>query len=161
VPAPARPKPQRAPALNRVLVATDFSATSDAAIPLAFSIMPASGGGAVHLVHVVPESPHPSTEPHDIFSANDAHSELRDGARKRVAELIPDPRAQSATHVHVLESNEVAEAICQAAERLDASVICLGTHGRSGLTQKLLGSVAQAVLQRTRRPVLLAHPPVS
>jgi len=162
VPAPARPKPQRAPELSRVLVATDFSATGDAAIPLAFSIIPGiSGGGAVHLVHVVPESPHPSTEPHDIFSANDAYPELREGARKRVAELISDPRAQNAAHVHVLESSEVAEAICQAAERLDASVICLGTHGRSGLSQKLLGSVAQGVLQRTRRPVLLAHPPVA
>jgi nucleotide-binding universal stress UspA family protein len=159
VPAPARPKAQRAPELARVLVASDFSPTGDAAIPLAFSIVPASG--AVHLVHVVPESPHPSTEPHDIFSANDTHAELREGAHKRVSELLPDSRARGAVHVHVLESNEVAEAICQAAERLDASVICLGTHGRSGLSQKLLGSVAQGVLQRTRRPVLLAHPPVA
>jgi nucleotide-binding universal stress UspA family protein len=162
VPAPARPKPERVPELTRVLVATDFSATGDAAIPLAFSISGAApASGAVHLVHVIPESPHPSTEPHDIFTPSSAHPELHEGARKRLSELIPDARAQGAVHVHVLESNEVAEAICQAAERLDASVICLGTHGRSGLSQKLLGSIAQGVLQRTQRPVLLARVPAS
>jgi nucleotide-binding universal stress UspA family protein len=142
-----------------VLVATDFSATADAALPLAISMLPASG--VLDVVHVVPEAPHASTEPHDIFSASDAHAELREGIQKRLSELVPERRMQTTARVHVLESHDVAAAICQAAERLDASVICLGTHGRTGLTQKLLGSVAQGVLQRTRRPVLLARAPTA
>jgi nucleotide-binding universal stress UspA family protein len=42
---------------------------------------------------------------------------------------------------------------------LDADLICLGTHGRSGLRKALLGSVSGAVLHATQRPVLLAHAP--
>jgi nucleotide-binding universal stress UspA family protein len=50
-----------------------------------------------------------------------------------------------------------AMAICQAAERLDVDIICLGTHGRTGLPRAALGSIAEAVLNHTRRPVLLAR----
>jgi nucleotide-binding universal stress UspA family protein len=62
--------------------------------------------------------------------------------------------------LHVLESGDPALAICQAAERLDARVICIGTHGRTGLAKVVLGSVAQAVLGGTGRPVLLARRPI-
>jgi nucleotide-binding universal stress UspA family protein len=63
--------------------------------------------------------------------------------------------------VHVLSSRHPAQAIAQAAERLDADVICLGTHGRTGVARTLLGSEAQSVLANTHRPVLLARAPVA
>jgi nucleotide-binding universal stress UspA family protein len=37
-------------------------------------------------------------------------------------------------------------------------VICMATHGRSGLSQALLGSQAQEVVKRCRQPVLLVPP---
>ena len=49
------------------------------------------------------------------------------------AELVPvEAIGRVVTQLHVLESDRVADAICQAAERLDAGVICLGTHGAAG-----------------------------
>ncbi len=38
---------------------------------------------------------------------------------------------------------------------LDGSLICMSTHGRSGVGSALMGSTAEDVLRRTRRPVLL------
>jgi nucleotide-binding universal stress UspA family protein len=50
---------------------------------------------------------------------------------------------------------EPSEAIARAAERLSADAICVGTHSRGTLAKVVLGSVSQALLGRTRRPVLV------
>ena len=157
VPAPVNPEALPPPELHSVLVATDFSEIGNAAIPLAYAV--AARGGTVHLVHVEPERPHNPVEPRDIFP------EGRDGAhsktRAQLTALIPKhtERKGIVTLVHTLESNDPGTAIAQAAERLGASTICLGTHGRGGLSKAILGSVAQTVLQHTGRPVLLARKP--
>jgi nucleotide-binding universal stress UspA family protein len=57
--------------------------------------------------------------------------------------------------VHVLESDDVAKAICQAAERLSADIVCLASHGKSALANAVLGSIATSVLHQSRLPVLL------
>ena len=54
------------------------------------------------------------------------------------------------------QASGLCDAIFQAAERLDSDAICLGTHGRRGMTKALLGSVTEAVIRETRRPVLLS-----
>jgi len=44
------------------------------------------------------------------------------------------------------------------ADELDAGVIAIGSRGRTGLPKVLLGSVASAVAQHSRRSVLIVHP---
>jgi nucleotide-binding universal stress UspA family protein len=48
-------------------------------------------------------------------------------------------------------------AIVELADEHDASVIVLGSHGRSGLADALLGSVAGAVAAHSKRTVLISH----
>jgi nucleotide-binding universal stress UspA family protein len=43
-------------------------------------------------------------------------------------------------------------------DALDAGVIAIGSRGRTGLPKVLLGSVASAVAQHSRRSVLIVHP---
>jgi nucleotide-binding universal stress UspA family protein len=50
-------------------------------------------------------------------------------------------------------------AIVGVADARDASLIVLGSHGRSGLTGLVVGSVAGAVAAHSRRSVLIVHPP--
>ena len=74
-------------------------------------------------------------------------------------ELVPGDReggGRARLELHVLESHDPALAISQAAERLGADVICLGTR-RLGATAALLGSTAREVLTKTRRPVLFVQ----
>lgn len=149
------PKP-----IRDVLVATDFSDSGNAAVALAQSLV--APHGTVHLVHVVRERPHRPGEPQDVFVSDDVArgAEPHASARRHLLELASAGYSgHPATRVHVLESNAPAEAIAQAAERLDADLICVGTHGRGGLGRTLLGSVAQAVIQHTQRPVLFARAP--
>jgi len=48
--------------------------------------------------------------------------------------------------------------IVAVADDLDADVIAIGSRGRTGLSKVLLGSVASAVAQHSRRSVLIVHP---
>lgn len=58
-------------------------------------------------------------------------------------------------HIHLMESNNPATAITAAADGLDAKVIVMSTHGRSGVGRWVFGSIADKVLRQARIPVLL------
>jgi nucleotide-binding universal stress UspA family protein len=62
-------------------------------------------------------------------------------------------RAQSAE----IEKSPTWKGIADFADAHDARLIVLGSHGRSGLTGALVGSVAGAVAAHSRRSVLIAH----
>lgn len=144
------------PQLQRVLAATDFSALGDRAIPYAYSTLPP--GGVVRLLHVLP----PSASPRKSSQRAATQVQLRlTVARRKLQTLIPAGTIARGirTEVEVVESEDVAAAISQAAERFGAHVICLGSHGRSGIAKAVLGSVAQAVMVQCHRPLLLVRPP--
>jgi nucleotide-binding universal stress UspA family protein len=152
-----------APPVRRVLVATDFSDLANQAIPHGHSLV--RGGGTVHLVHVV----HPRQLPHGELQQGPLdrkfearHSKLIRSCAERLRSFIPADAALHAvlTEVEVAESSDAAEGICQAAERLGADVICISTHGHSGLSRALYGSVAQKVMARSKRPLLVIRPNV-
>ena len=56
-----------------------------------------------------------------------------------------------------VEAAPTWKGIVEVAEDHDASVIVLGSHGRSGLAGVLIGSVAEAVAAHSRRSVLIVH----
>jgi nucleotide-binding universal stress UspA family protein len=49
--------------------------------------------------------------------------------------------------------------IVGAADEHDASLVVLGSHGRSAIARAFMGSVADAVARHTTRPVLIVHSP--
>jgi nucleotide-binding universal stress UspA family protein len=55
------------------------------------------------------------------------------------------------------EAAPTSKGIIEAADSCDASLIVLGSHGRSGLTGLVVGSVAGAVAAHSRRSVLIVH----
>ena len=63
--------------------------------------------------------------------------------------------------VHKLLVGDPAEAIVQQAEAEHADMIVMGTHGRTGLTRMLMGSVAEAVVRRAACPVLTVKQPAA
>jgi nucleotide-binding universal stress UspA family protein len=90
----------------------------------------------------------------DPASVNEREAQLAqeiadEGAElARAAGLVAEGRAVEA-------SGPVDEAIIVCAEELDASLIVLGTRGRSGIRSLLLGDVAHDIVQRSSTPVLL------
>jgi len=165
VPAKSGPVEQPIPPVRRVLVTTDFSELGNRAIPHAYSVLP--GGGTVRLLHV--RSPTDSPAP----AMGKIRPDQRRGSRpplqkvetveRQLRALIPAGAEAGGitSEVEVTDHRHPATAICQAAERFGADVICLGTHGRSGLSAVVLGSVANGVMAGSKRPLLLVRPPES
>ena len=146
--------PQRLARVRSVLLACDMSDASKAALGPAYGLL--SGGGRVELCYV-----HQLGRP-DVL-AGPGFSELTPNERAAIeAELralIPPEAAEHAiaTHVSVIEAPLVDQAILAAAERLDVDVLAIGSHGRSGVSRALLGSVAEQVARRSPRPVLIVR----
>ena len=138
------------PKLDRVLVATDFSDLGNKAVPYGCAVL--RRGGTLKLVHVIdaPGATVGQNKPRPAKENPKLQGQLRS--------LLPtDIEERFDVESEIIASDKAAEAIAQAAERFDADAICLGSHGRSGLTETLLGSVAQAVVQRSKRPVLIVR----
>ncbi|MGE5185603.1 MAG: universal stress protein, partial [Acidobacteriota bacterium] len=125
----------RVPVVQCALVATDLSAFGNRAVPFAFGLTPE--GGEVHIAHVVKD--------HD---AEDAE------LLKSLFALAPVGMKRD-IHAHVIRGDDPATAIAQYAARVGADVICLASHGRSGISRALVGSVADKLLRATRKPVLV------
>ena len=150
--------PHHSAPIRRVLVAVDLNEHGGRAVPYAYGVV--NSGGIVRLVHVV--TPHEvTTSPH--AGSPHAKSRVRELAetKKRLGALAPeDAEARGiVTEVTVLEADDVADAIRQAADHFGADVVCVGAHKRFGLSQIVLGSVAKVVMTRRRRPVLIVRDP--
>jgi nucleotide-binding universal stress UspA family protein len=150
-PPPETQKRAKIPELDRVLVATDFSEWGNNAVPYACAIL--RRGGALKLFHVIEPS---SAGASEKFAPHPRKENPKLGVELR--SLVPsDCSDRIQIEQEISESSNAAEAIAQAAERFDADVICLGSHGRSGLAKTLLGSVAQGVMTQSKRPVFVVR----
>lgn len=139
------------PQFRRVLVPTDLSTRGNCAIALAYSVV--RPGGEICLVHVTAPTKRRTS---DQSSPKSQAEEGRHTAAQLQA-LVPEAAGarRIKTRTEVAEHLEPAMAICQAAERFSADLICMGSRGRSGLAKALLGSVTQAVMAQSKRPVLV------
>jgi nucleotide-binding universal stress UspA family protein len=124
--------------LAEVLFPTDFSQASDVAARVAREVALESGA-RLHFVHVVP----PVTDPGD--------SAVRLGGLAQA--LGEGLRVQTA-----LLAGRVARNIVDYARDKAVDLIVLGTHGRSGVSHAILGSVAEAVVRLAPCLVLTVPP---
>ena len=161
VPAPVTgPRVRECP---RVLVAVDIHEPHGFASRYAYGIT--APGGTVRLMHnldpIAPPDPADPSHPGEIPTRKEPAQRAAEAEAKLRALTPHEAEARNiATEVEVTESRETAEAICAAAERFGADIICVGSHTRPGFTAKALGSVSLAVLQTSRRPVLVVWPPL-
>lgn len=147
---------------RRVLVGVDLNEPHGFAASYGYSIV--QPGGRVRLMsNLVPfRRLNPMDGVADAESSTtEGHARIIAEAEAKLRALAPDEADSRGivTEVEVTESTETAEAICAAAERFGADVICVGNHTRPGFTAKALGSVSLGVLSRSRRPVLVVWPP--
>lgn len=69
---------------------------------------------------------------------------------------FPEVAERAALTLVPLETS-VADALSAQAKAIGASMIAVGSHGRTGLRRAILGSVAEAMMHAARVPVLIAH----
>jgi nucleotide-binding universal stress UspA family protein len=134
---------------TRILVPTDFSPASDAALSYAHSLA-GLFHSTLHVLHV--------TE--NVFLravVADPH-ELRASALKTLEDRITDMGPSQAPFVAAVESSdEPADEIVSYADAHEVNLIVMGTRGRTGLAHLLMGSVAEKVVRSAPCPVLTLH----
>ena len=128
----------RTPVVQSALVATDLSAFANRAVPYAFGLTPE--GGDVHIAHIVDDD------------------DYNEGELAKALFALKPADMKRNVHVHVIRGDDAATAIAQTAARLGVDVICVASHGRSGISRALMGSVADKLLRATRKPVLVLRP---
>jgi nucleotide-binding universal stress UspA family protein len=145
--------------IKNILVATDFSIASEAALKCASEIAH-DRGATLYIVHV-------GCFPSPRFDASafggapcDSSGSARDWqeARHRLSDIeptIPDIRFE-----HRYLEGGAADEIVDFARRQRVDLIVIGTHGRTGFNHLRLGSIAEAVVRRADCPVLTVKPPV-
>lgn len=139
--------------VRTILVGVDRSAPALAALDLAAGVASALGGSLVvaDVLEFVPAFPlGPTTT---VSSAGE------EGAVERATALLDeDARAIRARGVDVqvvVRPGEPAATLLALADELDADLVVVGTRGRGGPDELLLGSVARTVADRARRPTLV------
>ena len=136
-----------------ILFPTDFSPASDAAFGYAVSLARDSNsqllilhvdnvqavytGGEMYLPP--PTAPNPEVE-------------------RKLRSIVPPDRCVA--YEHRLVIGTPAEEIVRIAADEDVELVVMGTHGRTGLTRLLMGSVAEAVVRNAPCPVLTLKPTV-
>jgi nucleotide-binding universal stress UspA family protein len=152
-------KPLSGIAVKNVLFATDFSATSESALPYATAIC-RHFGGTLHTAHVLADSTLlMMTGEVDYVSmgtlCDDAHAE----AVEKLDEM--SGRLEGIPHYNYLRHGQVWRALAGIIEENKIDLVVVGTHGRAGLGKLLLGSVAEDILRHAPCPVLTVGPKVS
>ncbi|GAB4823693.1 hypothetical protein N2152v2_010739 [Parachlorella kessleri] len=160
---------------RNLLVAVDFSQDSQYACQWLVSNIYRKGD-TVHIVHTIPYFPRSGiyVMPDGRLATIDFEVLLRNedqflmAAEKAVADWCSEvlERAKVRYVIDLLREKPGAEdkdvigsAICAKAQELQASVLVIASHAKSGLSEWLLGSVANYLTHHCQAPVLVLHRP--
>lgn len=139
--------------LQNILLATDFSACSETALSYALG-MSRRYGATLHTVSVVPPEISDDVYPPDPFY-------LKHSAEKKMANLVKPDLFQGIKHHELVKEGFILPALSELIGRLEIDLIVLGTHGREGIKNLVLGSVAEEVADFAYCPVLTVGPHIS
>lgn len=143
--------------MNTYVVPVDFSRTSEAALDHAVKLS-RENKGKLLLVHAIPTSAMVTAGPYEgtpemIIEAEKAQ---REEAQNQMEKLIRKKKLKPGTFRSVIvRRGDPARVIANQANKARASMIIMGSHGRTGLKRLVLGSVAERTLRYARCPVLI------
>jgi nucleotide-binding universal stress UspA family protein len=139
--------------VKRILFPTDFSHTGDAALAFAASLAKESDGRLI-IVHVQ-EAPL-------AYGGGEMYYGIPEPTTDELMNMLHDvkPTDPSVPVEYRLVTGDPADAVVRLAEDDGVDLIVLGSHGRTGLTRLLMGSVAEAIVRKAHCPVLVYKQPV-
>jgi nucleotide-binding universal stress UspA family protein len=145
------PAGAHAPRLRRSLVGVDRSVPALAALGLAADVVAALGGSltVLEVIDYVPPFPLGPD------AAGTGAAEEAAAARARLESAVSELRRRGLAVQVVVRSGDPAPTLLDVADDIDADLVVLGTRGRGGPEELMLGSVARTVADRARRPTLV------
>ena len=140
--------------MKTILVAVDFSDSSEAA--LAYAVELAKPLGAKLVVMHSYELPVYGFPDGALVASVEVATRIMQGAQTGLDGMVE--RYKGVAQLDTIVRQGVPwEEVRAVAEEVDAEMIVIGTHGRKGIARALLGSVAEKILRTSTRPVLAIH----
>jgi len=140
--------------LKNILFPTDFSQSSNAALPFA-SALARIYGSTILMTHVVAPEPHLRVVL-DRLPAQDDIPALE--AKQKLTELMEDPSLRGINCKFAVEQGELGEVVSEIIRDRQVDLVVLGTHGHRGFSKLVLGSGAEQIYRAAPCPVLTIGP---
>jgi len=148
-------------AIKKILVGTDFSSEAMTALDQGMNIARHTDAELV-LLHAcsIPQPGHPDV-PDSVKGAAERFEQMMrdtlDENRQQLEQLRETHSGQGVEVSHMVIDAFPDVGVANAARELDADLVIIGTHGRTGLRRLLLGSVAERVVRLTETNVMVAR----
>jgi nucleotide-binding universal stress UspA family protein len=140
--------------VKRILIPTDFSESSTAAVEVAIEYARIFKAG-IQLVHVYPDPAYVLPAPLEVVTLPIDLTRVYAEVEKRLGSEVERIRATGVPCESATLTGRPHTEIVEHAKKIGADLIVMGTHGRSGLGHAILGSVAERVLHKALCPVLI------
>ncbi len=146
---------------KRILVPVDGSETATKALVAALQLARESGG-QVRLVHLVEGLTPMAIDQYGAAWTGDIIDALKKGGEQILEDAMAVARASGVpadTEIFDSFGERLADAVVDAAQRFEADLVVVGTHGRRGMGRLLLGSGAEQIVRLSPVPVLVVRTP--
>jgi universal stress protein A len=132
---------------DTILVPVDFSEYQETVLDLAASLASTCKAKLV-IVYVA--------DPARTYGETTVYSGIADPQREVMEKMLHEVRPPSpdVPYTHRYRTGVPADAIVDCAKEVKADMIVMGTHGRTGFSRVLMGSVAEAVVRSAPCPVI-------
>jgi len=144
---------------KHIVIATDGSPASEHAAQLAVGLA-RSHGSKLTAVYVVDPYPYLSLGEVNTLGFQSYMSAAQAQAAQAhasIESMCKQGGQPVALEVQLVEDVAAASGIVQAAAKVSADLIVVGSHGRSGIARLMLGSVSTKVVAESQVPVLIAR----
>jgi nucleotide-binding universal stress UspA family protein len=144
------------PRISRILVPTDFSAYSRAAVDLACELS-SRLGVPLTILHAYALPAYPLPEGSILPPSAERATEIVSHATVSLQSEVERARALGVDADTVIVEGEALHAIERTVADRNIDLIVMGTHGRRGIAHAVLGSLAEKLVQRGPCAVLTVH----
>ncbi|HET8761336.1 MAG TPA: universal stress protein [Nitrospiria bacterium] len=144
-------------AVKTILVPTDFSEGSQAALDYAVNLAK-SFGSKIVLLHVIETTTYTMTEALQLVNVYEV---VRTAVEPVLDQMVTDLQQQKLSVSRAVAQGASAHEIVSQAREVGADLIVMGTHGRRGVNHLMVGSVAERVVRTAACPVLTVRQPVT
>lgn len=135
---------------QKIVFPTDFSHCSEAALEYATALARESGAKLI-IVH--------AEDPPVAYGGGEAYYGILEPDHQELSRMLQEIRPSDpevhCEHRLLHGERSPASEIIQLAEDEQADMIVMGSHGRTGVSRFLMGSIAEAVVRRAGCPVLI------
>ncbi len=147
---------------KKVLVPLDGSGLAECVLPHVESVAQGCGTESITLLRVFESNPFRRLYGAQVFSEEEEGKILKEhkkSAKDYLDEVAKGIKFKGNIKTELISAEAEAEAIADYATKNDVDLIVIATHGRSGISRWMWGSVADRVLRSTCVPVLMIRAP--